>query len=195
MSNIFHVEEYNQSVIKRLEEFSRPKDSRFYAGIGARNTPEFYQNHMSAAGKYLKEKGFILRSGGAPGADKAFEKHIDKWKHKDIFLPWLGFGKSPSFLAGSTNAAREVVLNLHPNPGALNATSMEFHGRNVHQILGPDLETPVEFVLTYTIKGQIVGGTGMALRVAREHKIPIFNMGNTDLNEIQLGVQKIVMKN
>lgn len=45
----------------------------YYAGIGAREiTPELREEFISI-GQTLAERGLILRSGGAEGADKAFE--------------------------------------------------------------------------------------------------------------------------
>ncbi len=46
------------------------------------------------------------------------------------------------------------------------------------QVLGSDLETPVSFVVCWTIGGKISGGTGQALRIAKDLGIPIFNLEN-----------------
>ena len=49
----------------------------YYAGIGARKTPNHVLKYMELQGKLLAEKGYILRSGGAKGADSAFERGCD----------------------------------------------------------------------------------------------------------------------
>ena len=43
-----------------------------YAGIGARKTPVYILSIMGTIGEYLAEKGWILNTGAAPGADQAF---------------------------------------------------------------------------------------------------------------------------
>ena len=45
----------------------------YYAGIGSRSTPSSILSIMTILGKTLAQNGYILRSGGAEGADKAFE--------------------------------------------------------------------------------------------------------------------------
>jgi len=52
-------------------------DVIYYAGIGSRSTPDNVLGIMEKLGIVLAKKGFILRSGGADGADKAFEKGCD----------------------------------------------------------------------------------------------------------------------
>ena len=58
-----------------------------YAGIGSRETPIEVQSKMSKVAKMLEDKGYTLRSGGADGADFAFEKGLGKIsKNKEIYL-------------------------------------------------------------------------------------------------------------
>ena len=45
-----------------------------YTGIGSRETPQQTLATMVVIGKYLAEKGWVLRSGGAEGAVSAFEE-------------------------------------------------------------------------------------------------------------------------
>jgi hypothetical protein len=42
--------------------------------------------------------------------------------------------------------------------------------------LGPDLKTPVNFVICYTADGGFSGGTGLAMHIADKYNIPIFNL-------------------
>jgi hypothetical protein len=56
----------------------------------------------------------------------------------------------------------------------------------MHQILGDDLKTPVDFVLCWTPDGAetstsySTGGTGQAIRLAIANSIPVFNSHNAD---------------
>lgn len=56
-----------------------------YTGIGSRETPPEIQEIMTNYARKLDKLGFILRSGGAMGADTAFEKGST---NKEIYLPW-----------------------------------------------------------------------------------------------------------
>jgi len=48
---------------------------------------------MTKIAQRMSEKGFVLRSGGAKGADEAFENGAGE---KEIYLPWRGFRDNPS---------------------------------------------------------------------------------------------------
>jgi hypothetical protein len=56
----------------------------YYAGIGSRTTPPEFQEYFSVLGQVLQNLGWTLRSGGADGADSAFEKYVTR---KEIYLP------------------------------------------------------------------------------------------------------------
>ena len=57
----------------KLPSYDKDVRSMTYAGIGSRETPIEVQKAMYRVAKYLEGKGFTLYSGGANGADKAFE--------------------------------------------------------------------------------------------------------------------------
>ena len=59
-----------------------------YAGIGSRVTPLPFIRCFRTIGEELSYSGYILRSGGADGADKAFEQGCDDagGKKKYIYL-------------------------------------------------------------------------------------------------------------
>jgi hypothetical protein len=58
----------------------------FYCGIGSRKTPENILIKMSKYASILERMGFTLRSGGALGADRAFERGVVNPLKKEIFL-------------------------------------------------------------------------------------------------------------
>ena len=51
--------------------------------------------------------------------------------------------------------------------------------RNAYCMLGPDLKSPVDFVLCWTPNAKVVGGTGQGLRIALDYNIPIFNLADS----------------
>ena len=68
--------------------------SFYYAGVGGRETPAHVLNLMTRIAQGLTKVGGILRSGGARGADTAFEAGAGS--AKEIFLPYPGCQGNPS---------------------------------------------------------------------------------------------------
>ena len=149
----------------------------YYAGIGARKTPDDICQQVTNLATLLEEAGFILRSGGALGADTAFEDGVKDPHNAQIFLPWANFNRSASALYPPTHDAYKLAEKYHPAWHRCNDTARAFHARNSHQILGQHLDMPVGMVICWTINGEGQGGTGQALRIAEDHDIPIIDYG------------------
>lgn len=145
----------------------------YYAGIGSRETPKDFQTLFTAVAKYLEAKGFTLRSGHAQGADYAFESGT---KNCESYVPWYGFNGSKSQLLPSPKSF-EIAEKYHSNWSCLKQGGQKLMARNVHQVLGLDLKTPSLFIICWTHNGSGSGGTGQALRIAKDYKIPIFDCG------------------
>jgi len=136
--------------------------NRYYAGIGSRETPEYVLKKMTKIANKL-DRGFVLRSGGAKGADVAFEEGST---NKEIFTA-----------NDVTSEAVEFSSKFHPNWSACSDYAKKLHGRNAMILFGKDLNTPVEFIVCWTKSGKVTGGTGQALRIAKYYDIKVYNMG------------------
>lgn len=170
-----------------------------YAGIGSRRTPDNIKDMMIAVGYYLALEGYVLRSGGAGGADEYFELGADLALQKgvgekQIFLPWKGFRENPSkwymgnkgLLADEHNKrSYELAMKYHPSWFTIKKQAVkDLMARNIMQALGPDLKSFSKFVLCWTPDGCIhdrdrtydTGGTGQAISIASDHKIPVYNL-------------------
>jgi hypothetical protein len=148
-----------------------------YAGIGSRSTPPDILETMTKIGKSLAERGWTLRSGGADGADLAFEKGCDEANGtKEIFLPWKKFNKSTSPLFDVSDEAKQLASTLHPAWDNCNDAARRLHGRNCYQILGKNLDDPVCMVVCWTMGGGITGGTATAIKLGKKHNARIFNL-------------------
>ena len=79
-----------------------------------------------------------------------------------------------------TELAKSVVGHWH-NCGPY---ARGMHQRNVHQILGYELNDPVDAVICWTPNGNVVGGTATALKLSMKAGIPIFNLGRPDNKEV-----------
>lgn len=126
-----------------------------YAGIGSRETPENTLFMMQLIAGFLDSKGFLLRSGGAKGADTAFEtgavaKTVFYAKH------WIHNGVRHGPPEKNRNIYFESYWSL-----AYSITCKYYHSdltkrpqyvrdlmtRNVFQVLGYDLNTHSDFVI------------------------------------------------
>jgi hypothetical protein len=139
-----------------------------YAGIGSRETPDDILNTMAATGELFALEGCILRSGGAKGADMAFELGCDSAKgEKEIFRP-----------EDATPEAYELAEKYHPNWNACRGYVRGLHARNGQIVLGRNLDTPVDEVICWTPGASGSGGTGQALRIAKAFEIPVIDLGD-----------------
>lgn len=147
---------------------------KYYTGVGSRQTPDFILSEMRKISYRLREEGFILRSGAAKGADKAFESGA-------------GYLKEIYFASDATEEAEQIAKQFHPAWNKLSNYAKKLHARNVFQVLGKDLNTPSRFVLCWTPDGCEshkqrsikTGGTGTAISIADYHNIKVINLYNS----------------
>lgn len=164
----------------------------YYAGIGARKTPQEFLNLFYRVAKYLSSKDCVLRSGGAKGADSAFELGAAR---KEVYLPWRNFEGRNSNLIVSNPRAFEIAKKYHPRWNYLSQGAQKLQARNSHQILGMDLDSPSNFVICWTEGGKGGGGTGQAIRIALDHNIPVFDCGKyADVKECAIELKKFLDK-
>lgn len=153
-----------------------------YAGIGSRRTPQTILDDMTRIARALSERGLVLRSGGADGADSAFARGS---RESEVFLPWQGFNQSNSPRYVIPDDAFAIAARFHPGWVRMKDPVRRLMARNVQQVLGPELDSPSGFVLCWTPDGadgrrvptsRVTGGTGQAIRIAAEYNIPVFNL-------------------
>ena len=144
---------------------------KYYTGVGSRKAPRDILMLMRGVAAVLRAKGFVLRSGGADGADKAFESGAGS--SKDIF-----------YAKDATPAAMEIAEKFHPAWDRCGEYARKLHGRNSFQVLGPGLNDPSNFLICWTPDGCIdhatrtiqTGGTGTAISIASENGVQVFNL-------------------
>ena len=155
---------------------------KIYTGVGSRETPTEVLSFIKSLATRLNANGFHLRSGGAIGADTAFANgHIIS--NMTIYRPNHAIGDK---------AAEALFRSVHPFQDRFKKSySILLHSRNAYQVLGFDLNDPVDFVLCWTKLGSeseaelkshgwIEGGTGTAIALASRHNIPVFNLQKPD---------------
>lgn len=156
-----------------------------YTGIGSRETPNEILGLMTLIAKHMAKGGYLLRSGGAAGADTAFEQGASA---KEIYLPWERFNFNESPLYPPTAAALKLAEKFHPAWDRLSRGGKLLMGRNSHQVLGQDLKTPTERIICWTKGAKGEGGTGQAIRIARHHGIPIADLADPKVHKEWLGL-------
>lgn len=160
---------------------------KVYTGIGSRKTPSEILALMEAYGRHLATNGWLLRSGGADGADLAFQRGVLAGP-KEIFLPWDGFNthvhdpQKGFYVAetfGNYAQAQEIAQHNHPAWKNCGQGARRLHTRNVYQVLGKDLNTPSHALICWaepSSDGHVKGGTGMAVRIAKQCDVPVINL-------------------
>jgi hypothetical protein len=160
-----------------------------YTGVGSRKTPPEVLERMRSVGYTLARAGYLLRSGGADGADQAFERGAkDGDGAAEIYVPWPGFNDHPGGIVRRMLEAEAIARSVHPAWDRLSPGAKKCHTRNVHQVLGFDLHTPSLFVVCWTPDGctgadtrtSITGGTATAILVAERYAVPVFNLKEPD---------------
>lgn len=169
--------------------------TNFYTGVGSRQTPDYFRGRLQQLGERLARARYTLRSGGAEGADTAFEEGAKQFLIRspkqlfDIYLPWSGYnGRQKSLNYHIPNdchptiwaEAERIAADTHPAWSNCSKGAKVLHTRNVFQVLGHDLQTPSKFLICYADidkKGVPRGGTATAWNLAKTFNVDCFNMG------------------
>lgn len=147
-----------------------------YAGVGSRSTPLETLTLMTVLAAELGRRGWVLRSGGANGADSAFEAGAPAHL-REIYLPWPGFKSNPSPLCIPPEVAFEIAERYHPAWSRLDDKGRPLMARNTQQVLGENCDDPANLLICYTVDGLARGGTSQALRLAAAYRVPVINLG------------------
>ena len=179
---------------------------KYYAGIGSRETPKDVCNKMTEIASLLEKQDFVLRSGGAEGADHAFEIGISDPLMMDIYLPYINFnnksGSKYIFISTfdhSNYKAAYESLKYHPRGFNMSHGTKVMMIRNYFQACGLVNQSNSSFVICWTPKGANGytikttyddGGSGQCIRIAAAHNIPVYNL--KDSRYSHLTAQEIV---
>lgn len=163
-----------------------------YTGVGSRSTPANVCEKLTQIAILLAREKITLRSGGAEGADAAFELGCDKANgSKEIYIPWLGFNNNKSTLVprifsddSTYQKARLIAKKAHPSWHNMTEGGRELHTRNVYQLLGKTLDSPSRCLICWTENGKEKGGTRTAIVLAREYGAIIYNLGNEAMTSL-----------
>lgn len=158
---------------------------KYFTGVGSRETPKNLSQYIKTLAQKLDNQGYILRSGGASGADSFFESGAT---NKKIYLPWPFFNNlsGPDYVVLNNIPtkirweAENIVSQIHPNWKYLSSGARKLMTRNVFQVLSEDLKTPSKFLICWTPNGQVIGGSGITIKIALAHDVPVFNLAKPE---------------
>ena len=198
------LDDFDPELVAQLSEMldrAAPKPGSFaYAGVGSRRTPPEILDAMSDIAQTLGDAGTALSTGGADGADKAFETGALRTDAPiTVHTPWPGYngyrpGRDPETdidivhpKPAATIEGRgyaELAREHHPYWKRCGRGARALFVRNV-SILAGALDDdggilPVRAVIAWTPNGLPVGreagGTGHTLRTAASLDIPCVNL-------------------
>lgn len=193
---------------KLKQERKKTTPVLYWAGVGSRETPDDICKAMGRIGACFLEKRWTCRSGDATGADKAWLSQSNKTDYMENYLAYEKGSqvKSPILFSDleSQKEALKISSYYHKigflwRSGELTGlndkqkTVALLMGRNASQVLGDDLKKPAAFVACWTPEYTIderglvcdgSGGTGLAIRLAYDKKIPVLHMGIKKHREI-----------
>lgn len=156
----------------------------YYAGVGSRETPPEVLEVMEEVAALLAGQEWILRSGGAIGADSAFGDGVKAARGRaEIFLA-KSRADLPKGIVGVRDVHARLVHRFHPAPRALSPYAFKLMARNGCQVFGLDFLAPSSAVCYYTEGGKAGGGTGQAIRIAKAAGIPVLDLGRPELKGI-----------
>jgi hypothetical protein len=154
--------------------------NRYYTGIGSRRTPTHILLEMTRVARVLSDATFTLRSGGAVGADQAFQNGSNY--NANIYLPQdLDLNSEESQLCYEL-----LQPHLPFNLRACKPYTQQLLLRNMQQLFGvvSHGEPASRFVICYTPTKNYTsfeaGGTRYAVLVALYYDIPVINMLDVD---------------
>ena len=145
------------------------EQNRRYAGVGSRETPPLMLLWMERIAGHLVGRGWTLRSGGARGADQAFERGANAAR-----------GQTEIYRSEDATAkAIEIAARYHDAWGRLDAYARGLMGRNVQVVAGRTPEArgaEVACVIGWTPGGRGRGGTGHTFRVAQAMNVTVVDL-------------------
>lgn len=164
--------EYNDDVVKYYQVCYQ------LARMGVTMTSGLAAKGCDAIAQRAYGKAIALKEGKA-NIDSlevyvAQQKNIDKSN-----LPYKEYSIIMPSDQEATNKRREILKSVldYNHYQALtmlkNNYALGMHERNVHQILGKDLQSPIDLVLTWCKPGH--SGTRTAINIAEANSIPVIN--------------------
>ena len=180
---------------KRIEDISDnfKRDKKYFVFEHHGELTDEEINKVVKVATYLMQKGFIFRHSG--DSNNKVQNAILAANENIVvhsYLPWKKFNtniENPYFFKVDKNGC-SVAAAYRNNFNDLKRPYKTILARNIHLMLGKELDRPATLLLTYTKDGlettgrdmdfNLVGNVVFFLKIAKESNIPVFNLFNSD---------------
>lgn len=152
--------------------------SRTYAVSGSRNLPNAVKSKFKRIASFLERKGITVRTNSSEGVGGIVE---DSLSDRENHSQWMRSGSvANNYWASTTERAKTIAKQLMPN---LEGAELDKVAASVYQVLGTDLDTPVDFVIAYSPKDQ-PNRDAEVIQLAEKLNIPVFNLADGNADEV-----------
>ena len=164
----------------------------YWTGVGDTEIEDRMYDLMVIIGQEMTRRGYIFRSGHAPGSDDAFEEGVFRVdpSRSEVWLPWQKFQEDTkregiNYIVptkGEYDEARQFyidtgILSWFDN---MKQSSRNFHARNYRQGVGNN-DVPSKlciFAAKEDEKRNVTGGTRSAVMILRHFNVPTVNLND-----------------
>lgn len=159
------------------------------ACLSNQDAPDEIKSVCEKLARVLVENGYTIRTSGGKGGEEAFEKGAgDK---VEVYIPWKGFDQKQSQFCKTKDEAKDVVRQFSPSFESLSKGVQTIIASKAHVILGKDLNSPIRFLVVWSLDGaetkkECTAKTGFVstpIKIAESIQIPVFNLKRSDALE------------
>ena len=146
---------------------------KYFGVIGDQEVDDSIKPMMLKVSKYLTEQGYTCVHGGNMGTEMTFAKGA---KYEKMILPWNGFNHMRGPIHNPPQKAYDLAAEVYPKWWKASKGMKKILARNAQVIFGENLDSPVEFLMTWG-NNRI---TEHAESLARLHYVPVYNLSNVE---------------
>lgn len=162
------------------------KNVLVYSGVGSRQTPDNILRAMGLVSGELAKRNWHLRSGGAKGADRVFERFA--LKNFTSYRPINPYELTSVIDFSDFPPTVDEIKFIKAHYKSYDYKSdyikgLQIRNGRILRGLGPDY-LHSKFVVCWTEGGKDIGGTGVTIRMAHTLNIPVFNLGAGDTQKM-----------
>lgn len=170
------------------EELASAKLYKSVVITGNDSPPPMVQQVLQRLVPELEKRNYVIRSGGMKGMENLVEELA---RNLEVHLPWKGFDGKDSKFTYTTDEAKEFAKRYHPAYEQAKPVVQTFCAKNVRLMLGKDLKSPTQMLIIWSEDGAEharertakTGLTGVAVSIATEIRIPVFNLQRPDAEQ------------
>ena len=177
-----------QRKVWTAEELANAKLYKSVVITGNETPPPVVQQALQRIIPEIEKHGYVIRSGGMKGVENEVEQLA---RNVEIHLPWKGFDGKESKHTYTSEEAKEFAKRYHPAWDQAKPVVQTFCAKNVRLMLGKDLKSPTQILIIWSDDGveharertAKTGMTGIAVSIATELRIPVFNLQRPDAEQ------------